>query len=89
MLILKELCIGNFMFEYYLSTFEKYLHYINDVHILSTYVCGNMRKETCLSEPSTILSMRDYAERLSAHFNLEIWSDHFGNWMPRLLKAVS
>ena len=29
--------------------------------------------------PGDILSVRDYAERLSAYFNLEIQSDHFGN----------
>ena len=38
-----------------------------------------MRSERCLSIPGDILSVRDYAERLSAHFNLEIQSDHFGN----------
>ena len=38
-----------------------------------------MRSERCLSIPSDILSVRDYAERLSVHFNLEVQSDHFGN----------
>ena len=38
-----------------------------------------MRSERCLSIPGDILYVRDYAERLSAHFNLEIQSDHFGN----------
>ena len=38
-----------------------------------------MRNERFLSIPGDILSVRDYAERLSAHFNLEIQSDHFGN----------
>ena len=38
-----------------------------------------MRSERCLSIPGDILSVRDYAERLSAHFNLEVQSDHFGN----------
>ena len=38
-----------------------------------------MRNERCLSIPGVILSVRDYAERLSAHFNLEVQSDHFGN----------
>ena len=38
-----------------------------------------MRNERCLSIPGDILSVRDYAEHLSVHFNLEIQSDHFGN----------
>ena len=38
-----------------------------------------MKNERCLSIPGDILSVRDYAERLSAHFNLEVQSDHFGN----------
>ena len=42
-------------------------------------MCGNMRKETCLSEPGNIFSVRDYVEGLCAYFNLEIQLDHFGN----------
>ena len=38
-----------------------------------------MRSERCLFIPVDILSVRDYAERLSAHLNLEVQSDHFGN----------
>ena len=38
-----------------------------------------MRNIKCLSIPGDILSVRDYVERLSIHFNLEIQSDHFGN----------
>ena len=38
-----------------------------------------MRSEGCFSVPSDIFSVRDYAERLSEHFNLEIQSDHFRN----------
>ena len=38
-----------------------------------------MRSERCLSIPGDILSIRDYAERQSTHFNLEVQSDHFGN----------
>ena len=38
-----------------------------------------MRNERCLSIPGDILSVRDYAERLYAHFNLEVQSYHFGN----------
>ena len=38
-----------------------------------------MSNERCLSIPGDILSVRDYTERLSSHFNFEIQSDHFGN----------
>ena len=38
-----------------------------------------MRSERCLYIPGDILSVKDNAERLSAHFNLEVQSDHFGN----------
>ena len=38
-----------------------------------------MRNERCLSILGDILSVRDYAERLSAHSDLEIQSDYFGN----------
>ena len=38
-----------------------------------------MRNDRCLSIPGDILSVRDYVERLSTHFNLQIQSDHFGN----------
>ena len=40
-----------------------------------------MRKERYLSVPENIWSFRNYSERLSAYFNLEIQSDHFGNGM--------
>ena len=33
----------------------------------------------CYSKPGNILSIRDYAERMSANFNLEIQSEYFGN----------
>ena len=38
-----------------------------------------MTNERCLSILGDILFVRDYAERLSTYFNLEIQSDHFGN----------
>ena len=42
-------------------------------------ISAMMRNERCVFISGYILSVRDYAERLSAHFNLEIQSDHFGN----------
>ena len=42
-------------------------------------ICGKKRNDRYFSIPGDILSMRDYTKRLSAHFNLEIQPDHFGN----------
>ena len=78
-LTLKELSIGSFMKLHYLPALEKFIYHIFYVQVLSKNICGKMRSERCLSIPGDILSVRDYAERLSAHFNLEIQSDHFGN----------
>ena len=63
MLTLKKLCIGNLVFEYCLLTLEKYVYHINEVHILLKYICGNVRKVACISEPRVILFVRDYTER--------------------------
>ena len=78
-LTLKELSIGSFIKLYYLTALEKYLYHTFYVQVLSKNICGKMRSKICLSIPGDILSVRDYAERLSAHFNLEVQSDHFAN----------
>ena len=78
-LTLKELSIGSFMKLHYLPALEKFIYHIFYVQVLSKNICGKMRSERCLSIPGDILSVRDYAERLSAHFNLEVQSYHFGN----------
>ena len=78
-LTLKELCIGRCMKLYYLPALEKYLYCIFYFHVLSKNICGKMRNKRYLSIPGDILSVRDYVERLSVHFNLKIKSDHFGN----------
>ena len=49
------------------------------MQVLSKNICDKMRIERFLFILGHILSVRDYAERLSAHFNLEVQSDHFGN----------
>ena len=64
---------------YYLPALEKFLYHIFYVQVLSKNIYGKMRSERCLSIPGDILSVRDYTERLSTHFNLEVQSDHFGN----------
>ena len=40
MLILKELTLGNFMYDVYLPSLEKYIYCIHYVHILSKNLCG-------------------------------------------------
>ena len=47
-----------------------------------------IRSEGCFSI-GKILSIRDYTERLSAHFNLEIQSDHFGNGMSLSIEGYN
>ena len=67
---------------YYLPALEKFLYHIFYVQVLSKNICGKMRSERCLSIPDDILSVRENAEYLSAHFNSEVQSDHFGNDRP-------
>ena len=76
---LKELSIGSFIKMYYLPALEKFLYHMFYVQVLSKNICGKMRSERCLSIPGDTLSVRDYAGRLSTHFNLEVQSNHFGN----------
>lgn len=52
------------------------MHY---VHILSKNLCGRFRHDACYSKPKNIFIIRDYAERISTNFNLEIQSEHLGN----------
>ena len=49
------------------------------MQVLSKNICGKMRSKRCLSIPGDILSVRDYVERLSTHFNFKVQSGHFGN----------
>ena len=75
----KELYIGKLMKLYYLPALKKYMYHIFYVHVLSKKICGKMRTKRCFSIIGDILSVRDYAERLSVHFNQEVQSDNFGN----------
>ena len=67
------------MCDVYLPSLEKYIYHIHYVQILSKNNCGKRREHACFSKAGNILSIRDYAERMSANFNLEIQSEHFGN----------
>jgi hypothetical protein len=67
------------MNNYYLPALEKNAYHIHHVRILSKDFCGKERFEAFKKRPGDVNTRRDYAERLSAKFNLEIQSDHFGN----------
>ena len=71
MLILKELSITfTFIREVYLSrTLCKPLF---------KNICGELRHDACYFKPGNIFTIRDYVERISSNFNLEIQSKHFG-----------
>ena len=45
MLTLKELVIGNFMYDVYLPSLEKYIYCIHYVHILSKNLCGRLQHD--------------------------------------------
>jgi hypothetical protein len=67
------------MNNYYLPALEKYAYRIHHVRILSKDFCGKERFEAFKKRPGDVNTRRDYAGRLSAKFNLEIQSFHFGN----------
>ena len=71
-LTLKELTIGNFMYDVYLPSLEKYFYHVHYVQILSKNLCGKLRHDACYSKPGKNSSIKDYAERRSANFNYEI-----------------
>ena len=77
MLTQRELTIGNFMYDVYFPSLEKNIYYVHYVQILSKNHRGKFRQNFCYSKPENILSIRDYTERMSANFNLEIQSEHF------------
>ena len=45
MLIPKELAIGNFMYNVYLPSLEKFIYHVDYVHILSKNLCGKLRHD--------------------------------------------
>jgi hypothetical protein len=64
---------------FYLPVLEKFAYHLPYVKILSKNGCGASRKQAFLNLPLSVYSHRDYAERLSAVFNDQAQSDHFGN----------
>ena len=79
MLTHRELTICNFMYDFYLPSLEKYIYHVYYVQIISKNHCGKLRQNACYSKPRNVLSIRNYAEIMSANFNLAIKSEHFGN----------
>jgi hypothetical protein len=71
--------IGAFIQEHYLPASEKYAYHVPHVQILGKSYCGKLCQEQFQRTPGMVKTKRDYAERLSAKFNMEIQSDHFGN----------
>lgn len=71
-LTLKEFEIDNFMYDVYFLSLEKHLYHVHYVHILSKNCCGRLRHDACYSRPDNICTIRDYVERMSTNFNLNI-----------------
>ena len=78
-LTLMEEPIGNFICNHYLPAMVKYSYHRPHVIILGKKHCGAMRVNAFKNSPGSVKTRRDYAERLSATFDLEIQSEHFGN----------
>jgi hypothetical protein len=76
---LLERTIGTFFSDHYLPTLERYAYHLPHVSILSKNHSAKMRQEMFQRLPWSVLTRRDYADRLTAKFNLEAQSDHFGN----------
>jgi hypothetical protein len=77
-LALKEEAIEDFLNEFYIPKLKEYRYHLPHVKILSHNDCSRLRNEYFRTFPYNVKSRRDYAERLSGHFNLEIQSAHFG-----------
>ena len=57
----RELTIGNFMYDIYLPSLEKYIYHVHYVQIISKNHCGILRQNACYSKPRNMLSISDYA----------------------------
>jgi hypothetical protein len=77
-LTLKEEAISNFLTLFYIPKLKEYRYHLPHVKILSHNDCSRLRNDYFNTFPYYAKSRRDYAERLSGHFNLEIQSEHFG-----------
>ena len=57
--------------------------------MLSKNVCGAKRRTSFMCKHGSLLTVWDYAERFSAHFNLEIQSNYFRNGRSLLIEGCS
>lgn len=76
---LKELDIGNCIYNVCLSILEKHTYHIHFVHMLPKNICGFLCKVAYYSKTRNISVIRIYAERISTNFNFEVYSEYFGN----------
>ena len=67
------------MSDFYLPALEKCVYHIHNFKVSSKPFCGAKRRTDFLCKPGSLLTVRDNTEQLSAHFDLKIQSDHFGN----------
>jgi hypothetical protein len=81
--------IGKFMVDIYLPKLLKYAYHFALFVILSKNACGKLRDEAFRKNVGSVKTIRDYAERLDAKFNLEIQTEHFGNGRSLSLEGVS
>ena len=73
-----EINVGKFMFDFYLPVLQKCVYHIYKVKIISKNFCGFKKRNAFICKPGNLISVRDYTERLSTHFYLEIECDHLG-----------
>ena len=86
---MKEVSIGKFRFDFYLPSLQKSMYHIHNVKTLSKNLCGVKRRNIFICKPGNLFNVRDYAERLSTHFDLEIQFDHFGNCRSLSIEGFS
>ena len=74
----KTVPIGTFHEKYYIPMLKKYRYHYGLVNMLSKKHCYDGRTAAFKAGSLDIMTRRDYAERLTAKFNQEIQSTHFG-----------
>jgi hypothetical protein len=67
------------MRDFYISALLRYAYHLPHVIILGKKECGLGRQQVFENMVGSVKTRRDYAEGLSATFNIEIQSQHFGN----------
>ena len=73
-----EVNVGKFMFDFYLPVLQKCVYHIHKVKITAKNFCEFKKRNAFICKPGNLSTIRDYTERLSTHFYLEIEYDHLG-----------